>query len=115
MVRSLLIAVLGLSALSSAATECGVNHTDLMKPFAGRWQDDTGDYYDIAPGSIGHKFTLHLVTGDEVKHDQDHFVLSKDPDGDDIGSVLECRELTAMERDKIGAGSGQFSGGKRRA
>lgn len=93
MVKALLLALIGLSALPAAATECGLHHTDLVKPFAGRWQDDKGNYYEIAPGKVTRQF------GKEVR--KYHFGQEIDAD-DSTVSVLDCHPLAPAERDTIG-------------
>lgn len=95
-----ILALLGLAALPAAATECGVGNKTLTKPFAGHWRSEAGELYDIAPGKLDHTFTVHLVTGDEIKHDSANFVI-ENPEGEPAGSMLDCRDLTAEERDKI--------------
>lgn len=97
--RILAIAAI-LTAMPVLATECGVNNRTLTKPFAGHWRSETGELYDIAPGKLDHTFTIHLVTGDETKHSSGHFVI-ENPEGEPSDSMLDCRTLTAEERDKI--------------
>ena len=93
-------ALLGLTAWSAAATECGIRQTGLMAPFAGHWRDEDGQLFDIAPGKVDHTYIVHLGTGDETNHSSPRFVARYDGEKDDEAD-LDCRAMTATERDEI--------------
>ena len=107
--RHLSLAVfLGMAASSAAATECGVHNTTLAEPFAGRWRDKTGDFYDIAPGKISRTYALPPAAGAGTKSESYRFVATSD--GEDTGgAVMDCRNLTAGERDSIDWDMGSLS------
>ena len=83
-----------------SAVECGVNNTKLSEPFTGHWRGSDGDTYDIAPGTLDRTFTIHLKTGDETRHASSNFVAAYDGE-DPSQSAMDCRELTATERESI--------------
>lgn len=98
-VRSFLV-LLAFAALPAAATECGVGHKQLMAAFAGHWRSEDGDLYDIAPGKVDRTSVVHLAAGDRTEQSRYHLV--KVSDGEDpSASVLDCRDLTETERQKI--------------
>jgi hypothetical protein len=96
----LLVLLLSLLGLRAGATECGVTHQGLTRGFAGHWQSASGERYDLAPGTVIHRFTIHLASGDETRRSRYHIVTGA-PDGEPDHSSLDCRPLTMTERDQI--------------
>ena len=94
-------ALLAVTALPAAAKECGVQNTQLAAPFAGHWLHKNGDSYDLAPGKMGRTFKLHTGVGTETNHEEFHFVAKHVGEDDEMSSLLDCRDLTAKERDSI--------------
>ena len=93
----LIAAVIGATALSASATECAVHNTKLTAPFAGRWRDKNGDSLDIAPGKLAGSF----ISNGQTHYFNFAFVAEHVSDDDDMLSLLDCRDLTEQERERI--------------